>query len=429
MSPLLLALLLTSVRAPGADTVRISLQQAMARARAVSPAVLAARGSLAAARGVRSEAGWPVASNPHLSYTAGPSKPPAGRARYDFQWTLSQSLEVAGQSFLRASAAGDRVRAAQGRLEDAGRRVGLGAARAWLAARMAVRRERVEVAADSLARRLDSFAGREFAAGGIGRLDRNAAILSAVSARTALDRARAERDTALAALARVLGFPSDSVPWPSALPPLPELSDVVSHDSALVVTARLRRPDIAAAELAVRAARQEETLAHRSLVPDLDLGGFAGHQEGDAVVGLSVGISLPVFHRQQAAIGLAEERASGAEAALLSSERSVRAQVEEAAIRFDRGLQAARQIGGEALKAARENAALSERALEAGELAVPEVVTLRAQALAVQLDHLAALESAYRAWFDLAAALDVEPEALAGLVRSGRVTPGAPPSG
>lgn len=418
MSLLLLALLLQPVRSPTADTVRLSLQEAVARARAVSPAVLAARGSVAAARGARSEAGWPLPSNPRLAYEAGNSKTPAGGTMYDYQWTLSQSFEVGGQSFLRAAAAGDRVEAAGKRVEDARRIAGLDVAHAYVSAFLAIRTAQVVAAADSMAMRLDTFAARQFGSGEINRLDRNAAILSAVTARTRLERALADRDTALASLAAVLGLPRDSVPWPSALPPLPDVSSLTTHDSALVALARLGRPDIGAAELETEAARQDQTLAHRALVPDLNLSGFGGHQQGEAVFGLSVGIGIPLFHRQQAAIGLATQRESEAEAVLMAAERSLRAQVESASSRFDRELRAAREVGQDALRAARENAELSERALEAGELGVPEVVTLRAQALGVQLDHLAALESAYRAWFDLAAALNVEPGALASTIRS-----------
>lgn len=426
MTAAIAALLLqaTAGTALPADTVPLSLSTALERARAVSPAVLSARGLLAAAQGARAEAFWPFPSNPRISFErtrrtpieggASPAET-AGGTFFDHRWQVSQTLEVAGQNFLRASAAGARVAAARSVVAEAGRQAAREASLAFLAARMAVRRRALLAASDSLAGRLERMARRRFAAGDIGRLDYNAAILDAARSRARLEEARAERDTALAQLGRVLGLPPDSAPRPAALPDLPAVS---AGDSALLSIARRRRPDLGAARQGLEAAHEDLTLAHRSLVPDLVLTGFTGPEEQTSTLGFSVGIEVPLFHRGQAAVGRAEEAESGARAAVMTTERALAGEVRAAAARFRRDVAAARTFGREALRAADENARLSERALEAGELGVPDVVTLREQALQVQLEHLGVLARAYAAWFDLAAALDVEPQGLPPLLET-----------
>jgi len=398
------------------DTIRITLQEAALRSQSVSPAMITARGSVAAARGAHAGAVLPFSSNPRVEYERRRRRDPGVGDEYDYQWTLSQSLEIGGQSFLRSSQTGQRVGAAQARVENAARLATRDAEMAFLAARLAIRRARLNSADDSFAVELESASRRQFDQGMIDRLAYNASVLSAARAHSRAERSLAARDQAMLELARVLGFPPDSVPWPVELPPLPRLS---AGDSIILALARARRPDLAAARLGMSAAETGVGLAQRSLLPDLLLSGFTGKEEGADILGFSAGVRVPLFHRRQRTVGLAVAERESARASLAETMRRVQAEALGAAARYRTVSRAAQGFEEIALRSAHENLELSERSLRAGEISVTDLIVLRSQAIGAELAYLDILRDAYVAWFDLTASLNTTPGQLLGLLSDG----------
>ena len=98
----------------------------------------------------------------------------------------------------------------------------------------------------------------------------------------------------------------------------------------------------------------------------------------------------------------------------------MRAEVLAAGARFLRSRAAERRFATEVLRAATENVTLTERALAEGEADLTQVLVLRGAAVAAQLEYLDVLQASAEAWFDLAAALAVEPDQLAALLMGGR---------
>ncbi len=96
----------------------------------------------------------------------------------------------------------------------------------------------------------------------------------------------------------------------------------------MLAIARLRRSDLTASNLMARAAGQDVTAARLGLVPNLLLGGVLGREEGsDDLLGFSIGISIPLFHRQQATTGAARAAAAAARSVHTATERRVLAEV------------------------------------------------------------------------------------------------------
>jgi cobalt-zinc-cadmium efflux system outer membrane protein len=97
-------------------------------------------------------------------------------------------------------------------------------------------------------------------------------------------------------------------------------------------TARTNRPDLRASAATVRQQNQNVSLQKSLAVPDLTLGTFYDHNGavGLHYTGLTVGMPLPVFNRNQGNIRLAEAQHQGSQQALNQQEASVVNEVTEA---------------------------------------------------------------------------------------------------
>jgi cobalt-zinc-cadmium efflux system outer membrane protein len=400
------------------DTLTVTLQAATARALAVSPVVAAADAAALGPRGLRAEVWWPFPDNPALEYGRVRRQSGSGTVR-DREWSVTQEIEIAGQWALRASAASGLVRSAEARAVDARRLVALGVRRAYASLAIAERRAGLTDSAAIFGERLATFARRQFETGEANRLELNAAVLEAARDRSLAERARAEAEAAAAELARLLAVPPDTAVRATGLPPVPELS--WRSDSSLLATARERRADLRAARELLRSADRTVAASRLSRVPNVSVSAVGGRESGtDNLLGLAFGFRVPLFHRQQAAVGAAQAERAAAQAEATVTERSIQAEVLTSAARFRRARAAERRFATEVLRAASENVALTERALTEGEVSVTDVLVLRGAAVAAQLEYLEVVRGAAEAWFELAAALGAEPEELAVLVGGGR---------
>ena len=409
---LLGALLLTAPQ----DTVVLTIDEAVGRTTTVSPAIAAAVGTVRAARGQRAEAWWPFPDNPGLEY--GRVRRETGVATiYDWQWSLSQEIEIAAWAW-RGPAAGALIESAEARVDDVRRLAALEARRSYVTLAVAERRAALTDSAAAFAERLADFARRQFDAGEVNRLEWNAAALEGARARSAAERARAEAAAAAADLARLVALPRDSTPRTKVLPAIPALR--WDSDSALLALARARRPDLRASEALRRSADRAATAARLAVIPSLTVSAFKGREDAtDDLLGLAVGVRIPLFHRQQASIGAAESERAAAAAQLAATERGIQADVLAAGARFIRARTAERRFATDVLRAATENVTLTERALSEGEVSVTDVLVLRATAVNAQLEYLDVLRDASDALFALAAALAAEPTDLAALLGTG----------
>ena len=399
------------------DTVVLTIDEATARALIVSPTLAASVGAVRAPRGIRAEAWWPFPENPTLEYGRVRRQTSAGTT-YDHAWALTQEVEIAGQWVWRGRAATALVRSAEARVDDARRLVALEARRAYAVMAVAERRAALTDSAAAFAERLAGYARQQFEAGEVNRLEWNAAVLEAARLRSAAERAHAGAAAAAADLARLLALPGDSTPRTTALPAIPALR--WDSDSALLALARARRPDLRASEALQRSASRGVTAARLSFVPNLMVSAFDGREAGtDRLLGLAVGVKVPLFHRQQANVGAALAERAAAQAEQAATERAVQADVLAASARFLRARAAERRFATDVLRAATENVTLTERALAEGEVSLTDVLVLRATAVNAQLEYLEVLRDASDAWFELAAALAAEPSDLAALLGTG----------
>ncbi len=406
---LLSAMLLASPQ----DTLVVSLKDAVNRAILVSPEVAAAEGAVLIPAGERSQNALPFAGNPSIEYERLRRQSP-DRTVYDYGWKISQEIDIIGWA-KRRSAAGKRVQSAEAGVLDARRRAALEAQFTYVALRLAQRRVALADSNAVFAERLAEFAREQLDAGEVNRLEYNTAVLEAARARSQADRTAAGLSAAEADLARVLAIPPDSAVRTLALPAMPALA--VTDKERLLSLAIGRRPDLEAALLASDAAQTSVTAAKLQNIPNIEIAALSGMEEGfDDLLGFSVSLSVPLFHRQQANLGFARAEREMARAALVDTQRRINAEVVAAAALYARARDAERRFAAEVLVAAAQNVELTGQAFEAGEVSVTDVVVLRAAAVTALLEYLEVLSDAYQGWFLLAAVLNSEPEELTRLL-------------
>lgn len=406
VSLLLVATLLTQAQ----DTVTVSLEQAVQRAEQISPLILAAEGSVAAPKGERSVERLPFRGNPVVQYS-GADRTSQSLDVWDWEWSLRQEIEIGGQWSARSSAAEHRIRAAQELVSEAARETGFDTRMRYLDLRMATRIASLADSTAAFASRLAAMVQERLDAGAIGVMEHNTAVLEAARTRSQAERASALRDAAAARLAVVLGIRAPGTVNALPLPPLPGIQDY--DREALVSAAEVRRPDLRADSLTWEASSHDLTAARRRVIPNLELVGFTGREEGtDDLLGFSVGVKIPLVDHGQAEAGRAEASRAAAEARMTETRRAIQVQVMSAATRLERGLRAERQFATEGLTAARENATLVGLAFEEGAVGIAEVIVLREASVAAEVEYIAALRSAYEAWFELSATLRIPPQRL-----------------
>ncbi len=396
--------------------VVVSLEDAVERVVAVSPAISAARGVVAAPRGQRSEAFWPFPSNPTFEYGR-VRRRSTGTTVFDREWSVSQEIEIAGQWLRRRGAADYLVRSAEETVVDLRRKVMLEARIAYLNLSIAERRAALTDSAAAFMERLAVFARQQLEAGEISQLEYNAALLEAARARSAAERAQADRAAKAAELARLMDLPRDQGLSTGPLPRVPELQ--ISDPSTVLALATARRADLSAATFAANAADRSLAAARLAFIPNLSIALFGGREEEtDNLLGVSIGFSFPLFKRGQASRGMAAARRALADAELAATERAIRSQVRSAVERFQRTTRAERRFMTGVLGVAAENVGLTETALIEGEVSLTDVMVLRTAAVAAQLEYLEVLSDATEAWFQLAAAVNADPAELVSLINN-----------
>jgi len=411
---LALLVLVTLQHPVRSDTLTLTMADAVSRALVVSPSVGVAVGDVARVRGLRAETLLPFPSNPEVFFGR-TERTTSASTTQDYDWLISQELEIGGQSFTRRSALTAFLRASEARVEDSRRLTALETRLAFLTLALAQRQEALIDTTARFAERMVGFAQRQFDAGEINRLELNASILDAARTRSAAERARFVTEAAAAELARVVAVSPDTAVRAISLPSLPDIVWIAMADPLQL--ARSRRPDLLAAEAQLQGAGSALSAAKRAFIPNLTFAALGGQEGGtDDLLGWQVGLQVPLFYNGQAARGEAEAELAAANAARAATERAITAELQAGIARLVRSTTAERYFANSVLTAATENVALTEQALLEGEVDLTDVIVLRRTALEAQLESLAVLADAYSAWFEVAAALDVDPLGLSTLL-------------
>ena len=294
-----------------ANAQQLTLQAAVQRARASSPAITAARAAIdaAAARELQARA-W---TNPNLSYGREQTAHDELRNSQDIV-SIDQRFEIGGQRSARGEAARLRRLAAEARLAAVQSAVDLEVARAYANALASDRRAELAAQAGDAFAAARRNSDQRLAAGDISgyaarRLKLEAARYTALSLE-----ARQEQHAARLVLASLLSLGTDSVETLRLTPFGEPVRLRISLDSIDVLLER-QAHELRAARLDADALLADARLAERDRVPTPTvLAGFkreGSGNNGGSLNGFVAGISipLPLVDRRKGAIAAAQAEA------------------------------------------------------------------------------------------------------------------------
>ena len=372
----------------------LNFEEALRRAEEVAPAVGVAQAQLSAGEAQLREANAFLWNNPVAAASAtrrrvpqpglgdaGVTEPALG---------LSQTFETGGQPAHRRAAAGAAREALALGVPDASRRLRFEVSERFFRVLAAQRRLAIEREGQTIAEEAAALAARRVNAGEDSRLDGNLARIEAERARNQTLASREALARARADLAALLQLPLDALPEaggdlrPSeGFTPGEELLDALA-----------RRPDLLALERGVEAARRRVDLERAARSPDVTLG-VTGGREGpygsrESFAMLSVSVPLPLFRRNDAAIGRAVAELTEAELEQRAVLSAARAELASLLERYSTLEERVQRLSAEVLPALEENLRLSRRARQAGEMAVPQLLIVSRQAIDARRELLEA---------------------------------------
>ncbi len=364
----------------------LTLAEALRLAETASPAVRAREAQLAAAEGSRREAASLLFNNPELSVerTRRSAATPDGNAR---EWGLgiAQPIEIGGQQARRREAASASLEALRAEIEDARRQARADASLRFHAVLAAQRRGRGSAGEDT-------------------RLDANVALIEAERARNALAVSQEHLQDAKAELATALQLPPSAVPEvvgdlgvPNGAPLPYGLDQLLASAQALP-----RQRALAAREDAARARIGVE---RASRYPDVTVGlnvGREGPADGrERVTTLTLSVPLPLFKRNDAAIGQAMSDATQAEIERAAATRDGQAQVRRLWSRLDSQRERVARLQRAMVAASADNQQLAAKSRQAGQIGLLDQLLVNRQALDAERDLTDALAEFHSTRIDL----------------------------
>lgn len=374
------------VRAQNAvPTAPLTLAEAMRLAEAAHPRVRAREAQLAAAEGARREAASLLYNNPELSTerTRRQGTTPDARAR---EWSvgIAQPIEIGGQQGRRREAAAASMVALRAEIEDARRQARAEAAARFHAVLAAQRRVQLEQ------RSLDLFEGtaqaveKRRAAGEDTRLDANVALIEAARARNALSQAREQLLDARSELGAALQLPPSAAPEVSGELNVP-VAEALPYSLEQLLASAESLPRQRALTARADAARARLAVERASRFPDVTVGlnvGREGAGDGrERVTTLSVSVPLPLFKRNDAAVGQAQSDATQADIERAAGARDTLAQVRRLWSRLDSQRERVQRLQRAMVSASADNQRLAARSRQAGQIGVLDQLLVNRQAL------------------------------------------------
>lgn len=443
----LIPVLVNAQSAPGAlprasafrDTLSLTHAEARARALRDNPELRAQRLDVAAARGQAKQAGI-LRYNPSVDVITGAG----GGAHPEFG--VSHELEIAGQRGLRRSVANAGVVRSIAATNDATRTTLADVDRSFY--RLIAAARRVALADDVLALnvRLAQVTARQLEEGETSKLDYNLSVIELGRSRAHLLEARRTQDATSLELRRLIGIPEQTAIVPQydtqhrhaeidsagavrITPGILGLGDAPSQGVAAIVLsldtlvglAIARRPDIAAQTAAVDEAARAVQLIRREAMPNVVARAVLQQEEstGRTTVRPGVGLSLPIFNRNQGDVQTRQAIAQQARLNRTALLARVRIEVEAAYRGYTAAALAVEVLESTVLGPARDNRRLLEAAYREGKVGLPVLLLIRNQVIDAEQDYWSAWLSEREAGAALASAVGVTAGALSTTMSGG----------
>ncbi|MBA2306374.1 MAG: TolC family protein [Acidobacteria bacterium] len=375
-----------------AQPERLTLGDALSRAREQAPRIVSARLALEEARGRLAGAGVRFQNNPELDMAAGRRR--GETASTDFELGIQQQFEPAGRRSARIAAANEGVAQGTAIIDETTRLVMRDTASAFLRAVHAAERVRLLATTEEMAAQILAAADRRFKAGDIAVLDVNLA-------RAAVGRARSDKQGALAAQAIAIGELKQLLGIDREVTIEGTLRPPAEPDVDALLQASSQRPELRELEAAAREAEAQVRLGRTYGKPELGVAARYEREEGDNILLGGITISIPRFARGQELLSVGAARTTRLRADLEAARTRVRIEVQAGAETYRRRVDAVRALEAEALTGLDENERLTTRSFEVGQLGLAELLFIRREILDTRFQYLDTLLEAALAQIDL----------------------------
>ena len=362
-----------------AQTLRLTLPDALTRAREQAPRIVSARLSVEEARGRLLGAGIRLQNNPELDVTLGRRR--GDSSSTDVELGVAQMFEPPGRRRARMEAAAEGVAQGTAIIEDTTRGVLADVASAFLRALHAAEQIKLLSAAEALAVQVHAAADRRFKAGDIPVLDVNIARASLARARAEKQSTAATFATEVGTLKGLLGLEGE-VAIDGSLPP------AAPADLAALLSASIERPEIRQLEAAVREAEAEARVGASYRRPDVGVSARYEREEGDTILLGGITVSLPTFGRGRDVVAVSSARAARLRAELDATRIRIRTEVATAAEAYRQRSEAVRLLQDEALPGLDDNERLTTRSFEVGQIGLVELLLIRREILDTRFQYL-----------------------------------------
>lgn len=379
------------------DTVSLSLAEVRRLALRSNPELTATRLDTAIARGDLRQAGV-LRFNPSADVLS------ASRGN-GLEAGIFQEVEVFGQRGARITAGKAGVERARFRVRDATRLLVGEVDRTFYFLAAAVNRTALAEEILAVNERLADVAARQLEGGEISRLDYNLAVVELGRSRARVLAERRQLQQVTIELARLAAITSGTriVPLLDSTqhPPLADTGRVRPRDllavsrmrslnvDSLTALAVAQRPDLSERVAALEQANAEVTVTRREALPNVLM--RAVSQPTELGVGRSlrpgVGLSLPIFNRNQGAVAARHAAARQAELDRAAVLIRVRAEVGSAAATYLSAADEVEILESTVLVPARQNRQLLEVAYREGEVGLPVLLLIRNQVIDAELAY------------------------------------------
>lgn len=382
-----------------AQTARLTLADALARARAQAPRIVNARLTLEQVRGRLIGARLRFQNNPEFDASVG-GRRGGNDTSTDLELGLQQVFEPAARRTARVAAATEAVAQGAAEIEDVTRIVLRETAAAFFRAAYARERGRLLATAEEVATQIHSVADRRFKAGDIAVLDVNIARGSLARVRADRQNAVAAESVALGDLKQLLGIETDvSLQY--------SFSSGEEADAAALLQAAIQRPELRRLEAAVREAEAEVRLAQTYRRPDVGLGARYKREGSDQALLGGFTLTLPIAAKGQELLAVASATATRLRTDLEAEKLRIRVEVQSALANYRLRADAVRILEEQALPGVDENERLTTRSFEEGQLGLAELLLIRREILDTRFQHLDTLLEAALARIELHASAGV----------------------
>ena len=338
--------------------------------------------------------------------------------------SLGQEVEIAGQRGVRRAVARAGVNRAAASVADVARTTIVDVTRSFYRSVTADRRADLANEVLALNERLAQVAIRQLREGEISKLDYNLSMVERGRAQARSYAARREQQQSLIELRRVVGLTPNTpirvvfdssvhrhatIDSAGALHTDLSAFGAVGDTTAEQLAARAleRRPDLAERSAAVVQAERDVTLARREAVPNL-VARAVSEQNADGTGRMlrpGVGVSIPVFNRNQGAVESRRAIARQASLGRAAVAARVRAEVESSLRAYEAAAGELEVLENTVLGPARENRRLLEAAYREGKVGLPVLLLIRNQVIDAEQEYWSAWLAEREAAAELTAAV------------------------